>query len=71
MKDDQKFQSYYHGLYDSLQLLYKQIFDRPSLVVIQAEKKLASKIDHILEEERGALEQCEKKASSGELGLPG
>ena len=51
--------------------MYKQIFDRPSLVVIQAKKKWASKIDHVLEEERGALEQCEEESIVRRAELPG
>ena len=38
MKVDKIFRSYYHGLYDSLRLLYRRIFDKSLLIVIQAEK---------------------------------
>ena len=45
MKTDMRFRYYYNGLYDSLRLLHKRIFDSPSLVVIQAEKKWSPKLD--------------------------
>ena len=59
MKTDLYFQNYYLGLYDSLRLLNQRIFDRPSLAVIEAEKKWPSKLDNVLEEERRTLERCE------------
>ena len=36
MKIDQKFRTYYYGLYDSLRLLYRRIYDESSVMVIQA-----------------------------------
>ena len=45
MKVDKIFRSYYHGLYDSLCLLYRRIFDKPSLVVVQSEKQWTWRID--------------------------
>ena len=42
MKMDMRFQAYYHSLHDSLQLLQSRIFESPSLVVIQVEKKWSS-----------------------------
>ena len=55
------FRNYYFGLYDSLRLLHLRIFDRPAIVVSEAEKKWSSKIDNVLEEERKALERCEEE----------
>ena len=55
MKVDQKFRTYYYGLYDSLRLLYRRIYDETPVTVIQAEKHWSSKLDHVLDEERGAL----------------
>ena len=51
MKVDKIFRSYYYGLYDSLRLLFRRIYDEPPLNVIQAEKHWSSKLDHVLEEE--------------------
>ena len=50
MKGDQKFRTYYYRLYDSLRLLYRGIYDKSPVTVIQAEKHWSSKFDHILEE---------------------
>ena len=61
MKVDKIFRSHYYGLYDSLRLLYRRIYDKSSVIVIQAEKHWSSKLDHILKEERGALECCEEE----------
>ena len=58
MKVDKIFRSYYHGLYDSIQLLYRRIYDEFLLIVIQSEKHWETKLDHELEEKRGTLEQC-------------
>ena len=59
IKTDLYFWNYYLGLYDRMRLLHQHIFDRPSLVVIEAEKRWSSKLDNILEEERRTLERCE------------
>ena len=61
IKVDKIFSSYYFGLYDSLRLLYRRIYDEFSGIVIQAEKHWSSKLDHVLDEEQGALERCEKE----------
>ena len=61
MKVDKIFRSYYHGMYDSLRLLYRRIFYESLVVVIQAEKHWITKLDCVLEEERGALERCEEE----------
>ena len=45
--------------YDSLRLLHQHIFDRPSLVVVEAEKKWSTKLDNVLDEEGKTLERCE------------
>ena len=45
--------------YDSLRLLHQHIFDRPSLVVVEAEKKWSTKLDNFLKEENRTLERCE------------
>ena len=55
------FRSYYHGIYDTLRLLYKMIFNQKSLVVFEAEKKGTSKLDRMLDQERGVLEICEEE----------
>ena len=57
MKVDKIFRSYYHGLYDSLRL----IFNTSSVVVIQAEKHWTTKLNHVLEDKQGAQEQCEEE----------
>ena len=64
MKVDQKFRSYFYRLYDSLRFLYRRIYDECTVTVIQAEKHWSSKLDHILEEERGALECCEEEITA-------
>ena len=51
MKVDQKFKSYYYGLYDSLRLLYRRIYYESLVTVIQAEKDWSRKLDHFLEDE--------------------
>ena len=56
MKVDQKFRSYYYGLYDSLRLLYRRIYYEFPVKIIQAEKHWSSKLDQFLKEEQGALE---------------
>ena len=63
MKVDKVFRYYYHdGLYDSISLLYRRIYDESLLIVIQAEKHWKTKHD------RGALEQCEEEIiAAGEL----
>ena len=53
MKVNQKFRSYYYRLYD-----------KSPGTVIQAEKHWSSKLDHVLEEERGALECCEEEITA-------
>ena len=64
MKADQKFRSYYYGLYDSSRLLYRRIYDKSPVTVILVEKHWSSKLDYVLEEERGALERCEKEITA-------
>ena len=64
LKDDQKFRTYYHGLYDSLRLLYRRIYDESLVRVIQAEKRRSSKLDHVLKEEPGALEFYEEEITA-------
>ena len=59
MMVDQMFRTYYYGMYDSLRLLYRRIYDESPMAVIQAEKLWSSKLDQVLDEEHGALEQCE------------
>ena len=59
MKVDQRFRTYYYGLYDSLRLLYRRVYNETPATVIQAEKNWSSKLDHVLDKERGALEWCE------------
>ena len=39
MKTDGYLRNYYIAIYDSLRLLHHRIFDRPCLVVVEAEKK--------------------------------
>ena len=36
-------------------------YDETPVTVVQAEKHWSSKLDHVLDEERGALECCEVK----------
>ena len=62
MKIDNLYRTYYHSLYDSLDLLYRRIFKKHSPIVIQWEKQWSSKIIHVLDEERGALERCEEES---------
>ena len=64
MKDDQKFRTYYYRMYDLLRLLYRRIYDESPVTIIQAEKHWLSKLDHGLEEERGALERCEEEITA-------
>ena len=64
IKVDKIFSSYYFGLYDSLRLLFRRIYDKSSVIVIQAEKCWSSKLNHVLEEEQGALEHCEKEITA-------
>ena len=40
------------------------MIDESPLTVIQAEKHWSSKLDHVLEEERGALEGCEEESTA-------
>ena len=61
MKVDKIFRSCYFGLYDSLRLLFRRIYDKSSVIVIQAEKCWSSKLNHVLEEEQGALEHCKEE----------
>ena len=61
MKVDQKFRTYYYELYDSLRLLYRRIYDESLVTVILAEKHWSCKLDHVLEEECGALERCKEE----------
>ena len=56
IKVDKKFRTCHYGFYDSLRLLYRRIYDETPVMVIQAEKHWLSKLDHVIEEERGALE---------------
>ena len=44
-----------------MRLLYRRIYDETLVTVIQSEKHWSSKLDHVLEEERGALERCEEE----------
>ena len=37
MKVDQRFRTYYYGLYGSLRLLYRRIYDETPVTVVQAE----------------------------------
>ena len=39
MNSDLFFRNYYFSLYNSLRLLHLRIFDRPAIVVSEAEKK--------------------------------
>ena len=64
MKMDQKFRTYYYGLYDSLRLLYRRIYDESTVMVIQAEKYWSSKLDHVLEEKQGALKRCKEEITA-------
>ena len=61
MKVNQKFRTYGFRFYDALRLLYRRIYDESLETVIQVEKHWSSKLDHVLEEERGALECCEEE----------
>ena len=54
----------YYGLYDSLRLLYRRIYDESLVIVIQAEKNWSSKLDYVLKEELGALEHCEERSAA-------
>ena len=65
MKVDQKFRTYYYGLYNSLQLLYRRVYDESLVTVIQAEKHWSSKLDHhVLKKEQGALEWWEEEITA-------
>ena len=64
MKVDKIFRSYYYGLYDSLRLLNRSIYNKSSVIVIQAERHWTNKLDHVLEEEGGALERCEEEITA-------
>ena len=64
MKVDKIFRSYYYGLYDSLRLLYRRIYDESSVIVIQAEKHWTTKLDHVLKEQPGPLECCEEEITA-------
>ena len=59
MKTDGYFRNYYIAIYDSLRLLHQGVFDCPSLVVVEAEKKWSTKLDNVLDEECKTLERCE------------
>ena len=61
MQEDMPFRSYYHRIYDALRLLHKRIYNQVSLLVVEAEKKWSSKLDQVLDQERGALEKCEEE----------
>ena len=61
MQKDMCFRFYYHDIFDALRLLYKRIFNCESLVVFEAEKKGTSKLDRMLDQERGVLEICEEE----------
>ena len=64
MKIDQRFRTYYYGLYDSLRLLFRRSYDVTPVTVVQAEKHWSQKLNHVLDEERGALEQCKVEVSA-------
>ena len=59
MKKDSRFRSYYHGVYDAVKLLHKRIFDFSPDIVVASENKWKSKLEIVLDEERGALDRCE------------
>ena len=59
MKTKVYFRNYYISIYDSLRLLHQRIFDCPSLVVAEAEKKWTTKLYNVLDEERRTLERYE------------
>ena len=61
MKLDSRFRNYYQSVYDSLGVLYRRIFNKPSDVVIQSNKFWCSKIEIALDEERRALERCQEE----------
>ena len=59
IKTDVYFRNYYISIYDSLRLLHQRIFDCPSFVVNEAEKKWTKKLDNVLDEEHRTLARCE------------
>ena len=61
MKSDARFRNYYHSVYDALGVLYRRICNKPSDVVIQANRFWCSKIEVALDEERRALERCQEE----------
>ena len=61
MKSDARFRNYYHSVYDALGVLYRRICNKPSDVVIQANRFWCSKIEVALDEERHALERCQEE----------